>query len=231
MVSGDVWVEPSRLPSVVMLILGLARHPSAGGRPLCSPTASTTFWMPQKSSWAAEANVAVLMELYRPVEHRHVPVAALFGVLQVIGCAQPVLLCGVVGAGRACRRCSATGSSAGNALGGVDHGVHGLAFIQPLREGKRLHRGPGLRAADAVEVVAVLVHWSTLKLIWESNLPWPGRNVVFWAMVMILPVLAATETRAAPHLSGLAPAEALTCSWAAACAFGSSVVLMVRPPP
>src|SRR3954464_9147931 len=63
MVSGEVWVEPSRLPRVIMLILGFASLPSAEGRPLWSPTASAIFWIPQKSNWAAEANVTVLMEL------------------------------------------------------------------------------------------------------------------------------------------------------------------------
>ncbi|MCY1312965.1 hypothetical protein D9M70_634420 [compost metagenome] len=62
MVSGAVWVEPSRLPSVDMLIFGLG-SPSAEGNPLRSPTASTIFWIPQKSSCAADAKVTVLMEL------------------------------------------------------------------------------------------------------------------------------------------------------------------------
>ena len=49
-------MAPSRLPSWCMLIGALSK-------PLWSPTASTIFWMPQKSSWAASAKVAVLMEL------------------------------------------------------------------------------------------------------------------------------------------------------------------------
>src|SRR5687768_10190609 len=63
-------------------------------------------------------------------------------------------------------------------------------------------------------------YWSTLKLIWLSNLPFPANHEVFWAMLVILPVFGSTETRAAPHLSGLAPAAPLTWSCAAFCAFG-----------
>ena len=71
---------------------------------------------------------------------------------------------------------------------------------------------------------------STLKLSWESNFPLAGSHDVFWAMLVILPVPGSTETRAAPHLSGFAPAAASTCAWAAFWAAGSSVVLIVRPP-
>ena len=44
-----------------MSIFGAFRRPAVCGSR--ASTASTTFWMPQKSSWAAEANVTVLMEL------------------------------------------------------------------------------------------------------------------------------------------------------------------------
>ncbi|MNR56112.1 hypothetical protein D3C85_1766250 [compost metagenome] len=54
--SGATPMAPSRLPSWCMLIRALSK-------PLWSPTASTIFWMLQKSSWAAVAKVAVLMEL------------------------------------------------------------------------------------------------------------------------------------------------------------------------
>ena len=56
---GATPVPPSRLPSWCML----TGVPSS---PLWMPTASTMFWIPQISSCAASANVAVLMELYSP---------------------------------------------------------------------------------------------------------------------------------------------------------------------
>ena len=71
---------------------------------------------------------------------------------------------------------------------------------------------------------------STLKLMTLLNFPSASRNWVFWAMEMILPEPGCTETSEAPHLSGFAPAEPSTWAWATAWAFGSSVVLMVRPP-
>ena len=64
MVSGAVWVDPMRLPRVVIGTWGLGL--SALGSPPWMPTASTTFWIPQRSTWAAVANVMVLMEFARP---------------------------------------------------------------------------------------------------------------------------------------------------------------------
>src|SRR6478672_10600227 len=65
--NGEVCVAPNRLDVVNMLIFGFGSVTlpslSTVGRPECRPTESTIFWMPQKSSWAAEANVMVLIEL------------------------------------------------------------------------------------------------------------------------------------------------------------------------
>ena len=63
-VSGAVCVEPIRLAKVVILTGGWKLSPT--GRPPWIPTASTIFWMPQRSTCAAEAKVAVLIEFCRP---------------------------------------------------------------------------------------------------------------------------------------------------------------------
>jgi hypothetical protein len=71
---------------------------------------------------------------------------------------------------------------------------------------------------------------STLKFRWVSNLPGSARNTVFCAIARIFPLPGWTDTRAAPHRSGLGPAVPSTCDWAAACSLLSRVVVMVRPP-
>src|SRR5919112_4799671 len=90
---------------------------------------------------------------------------------------------------------------------------------------------PGCAPPRPLRSLPSLSSLSTLKFTCESKEPSAGRKVVFWAIETILPELGCTETMAAPHLSGLAPADALTCSWAAAWALGSRVVVMVSPPP
>ena len=59
MVSGEVWVAPIRLDRRVIGTGSLVW-------PAWIPTASTIFWMPQRSTCAAVAKVMVLIEFARP---------------------------------------------------------------------------------------------------------------------------------------------------------------------
>ena len=89
---------------------------------------------------------------------------------------------------------------------------------------------PGWKPPRPLRSLPLASCTSTLKFWVWSNLPSAGNQTVFWAMETILPEPGCTDTSEAPHLSGFAPADPSTWAWATAWAFGSSVVLMVRPP-